>query len=628
LFIIGVLALSAGVQFLSVTRAQTATASCPASDTLHITAYGGVPAGFNTLAVYNPSGYAAAYLAFKGAGRPMQGIDGVTYNYTSVFDHESYNSNFTIWTFHIRNSETWSNGQPVTAQDIINNWSPNFALNPNSDPTFPPLHSEITSIVAANSSTVVFNLNATDAHLDERISPVLDTLLYPSQFNSAGGSTTGFGTNMSEGPFYIDNYQAGQSSMIMLRNPYYKPQPTVCEIVWNFVENEAQNPTYVAAGTADMAFIPTGAAATLATLPNIHILNQPDELITFLEYNQTRYPFNMTAFRQALVYGINQSAVSSIAYSGYSHPAYSAEGAVPPSSKLYNPNQVQYSYDPSKALSLLSSIGITKQSDGFLHYKNGTIVHTTIWSDDDIYSDSVAAPIIQNNLRSLGFQVNLQLVAWNTMTGYGFKNTFGVDNGLLLHTSNALYPGNAYVTAFPINFVWALFWLPISPELWPQGANAQYLSNFTAIEATNNPTLEYKYAANIQALNAQYLPAVVLSYDDNTMAYSTARFTGWPTAPNGYMWPSQVFWNLTSILALKPVAVSTTTTPAATSTVVTTVTTSGTPTVVTTVSTVTAPAAPSGTDYTSIIAAVIVIVIIVAIAAIAVTRRKPAAAKP
>ena len=596
-----VLSLYAFTELPSVVPVQAqASTTCPASDTLHITEYGGVPAGFNTLAVYNPSGYAAAYLAFKGAGAPMQGINGASYNYTSVFDTETHNSNYTVWTFHIRTGETWSNGQPVTAQDVINNWSPNFALNPSIDPTFPPLHSEIVSIVATNPSTVTFNLNQTDAHLDVRISPVLDTLLYPSQFNSLGGSATGFGTNESEGPFYIDNYQPGQSTMVMLRNPYYKPQPTICEINWNFVENEAQDPTYVAAGTADMAFVPASAAATLATLPNVKVLTQNDELITFLEYNQTLYPYNMTAFRQALVYGINQSAISAIAYQGYSHTAYSAEGAVPPSSKLYNPNQIQYSYDPTKALALLGSMGMTKQSDGFLHYKNGTIATLTLWSDNDVYSDSITAPLIQANLRSLGFQINIQFVPWNTMTGYGFKNTFGEDNGLLLHTSNALYPGNAYATSFPINFLWALFWLPIAPELVPKSANAQYLSNLTAIEATGDPTLEAKYSANIQALNAEYLPAVPLAYDGNTMAYSTARFTGWPTAPNGYMWPAQVFWNLTALLSLKPVGASTSTTTTT----------------------------PTSTDYTPIIAGVVVVVAIVAVAALALSRRKPATGKP
>ncbi len=612
-FVVVVLVSAGALPFLSIANAQSGSTSCSDAYTLHWTLYGGVPASLNELATYNPSGYDVSDLAFLTAGAPTKSTTGVPLNYSTVMDSYSHNSNYTVWTFHIKDGMMWSNGQPITSTDVKNQWSPGFMLNPNYDVAYPPLHEEVVRIDTPDASTAVFYLNKTDVHLDLRISREVSSAdLYPSDLTSKGSSDNFFGTSVGSGPFYVDNYQAGSNTLTMLRNPYWKPLPTVCKIVVNFIQDISGTPTYLASGATDFAYIPSGAAATLAALPNIKVLTQADELTTYLAYNQTEYPYNMTAFRQALVYGVNQSAIASIAFNGYARPGYSAQGYVPPSSAIYNPNQKQYRFDPQEALSLLSSIGITKGSDNFLHYPNGTVVRTTLWADDDVYSDAEAAPLVYHDLRALGFDIALQELPWGTMTGYGFGNKFGMNHGLILHTSSGTMPGDPYLNSFPINLIWACIWMPIEPELFPASANDQYLSNFSAMQATDDPTMIKTYSQNIQALNAEYLPVIALTYDGNIMAYSTQRFTGWPTAPNGYLRPApSLVWNLTAFETLKPVSVSP----------ITTTTTSP-------VTTTTTTQATGSTDYTVPIAlGVVAAVVIIAIAAVALSRRKSSASK-
>jgi peptide/nickel transport system substrate-binding protein len=547
LLLIGALLVAPDGQFVANSSAQ----GCPSNEILHLTAYGGSPTTFNLLGAYNPPGFFVAQLEYEAGGYPQRSPLGSPQNYSTVASSVTSNSNYTQWTIHISPSAKWSNGSAVVSQDYVSEWSPNFALNPNFDPL--NLHSEIVSIVAPNSNTVVFNLNESDAWFGEKIDTVLDTALYPQSFTSKGADFNGFGTAVTEGPFYVSNYTAGSSTVTLLRNPYYTPQPHVCEIVWNFVESESQDATYIAAGSSDLAPVVPADVSSLLSNPNIHILKQPGEYYEMLSYNVTVYPWNMTAFRQALVYGINESALVQQAFDGYASVAYSSEGGVPSISTWYNPSQVSYSYNPNKALSLLSSIGIRKGADGFLQYPNGTDVSLTIWADTDVTMTTIAAQLIESNLLSLGFKVNLQLTSESTLVGYLFSNTYDAYNGgLVLHTSNAGYPGDPYYDAQPWNVLVDI------PQPFdgiyenPPNIQQQYQSNLTALTLTNDPAETRTYLNNIQALNSEYLPVIPLVYGDNVFAYSTAHFTNWPSSNDSYLFETY-FWNDTALVSIAPV---------------------------------------------------------------------------
>ena len=185
-----------------VTNSSAQSQNCTARDTLHVTMFEGAPYSFNSLQAYNPSGFYSGEVAFLNGGAPVASPTGQLLNYSTAAQSISSNSNYTQCTIQIKPGLKWSNGQPATPQDYINEWSPNFALNASVDPI--NLHSEITSVVAVNSTAVKFNLSSSDAHFADKIDQVFDTELYPSSFTTQGASFNGFGTVPGLGPFYID----------------------------------------------------------------------------------------------------------------------------------------------------------------------------------------------------------------------------------------------------------------------------------------------------------------------------------------------------------------------------------------------------------------------------------------
>ncbi len=328
----------------------------------------------------------------------------------------------------------------------------------------------------------------------------------------------------------------------------------------------------------------------------------------------------MTQFRQALVYGINQTDFVQQAYSGYGATAYNAETATPTSAGIwYNPNIQQYNYNFSKAKALLENMGMTYDSSNHLHWSNGTAASLTLWTDTDNTEDLTGANVVQTYLQNLGFNVNMQTGTQADLAANYGANSQGIRNALLLFSGFVLNPPHPLVDALPACDV---EWLPPicgHNFLWPPSADAQYQSNLTAFLGTANQAQVQRYIYNIQSLEAQSLPTTILAYPDFLWGYSTAHWTNWPNGVTGHMDEGLAeVPNMTAWETLTPVGTSSATTPLTSPIASSTGTGSNTAPPVTSSTTTS-----SGTSMTTLeYAAVIIIVIIVIAGAVLFLRQR------
>jgi peptide/nickel transport system substrate-binding protein len=568
MFLLSLLILSSFAPFAEVPNARfvsfAQTQSCPSTQELKMTTFP-LPASFNMLTSTTLSGYIMAALLEQTVYPYAVLPNGSLYWQNSVTDNVTHNANYSQWTFHVKPGLKWSDGTNVRAQDILNTYSDSYAFNSSYD--LVNAGPEVVSTATPNSQTAVFNLNVSDAHFAERISLMIFENVQPPSAIRKGPGASLFDQNVTDGPFYISQpYVSGSPQVLLSRNQYFNPTPGPCQLLVNFVEQSSQLSEFLTSGRTDLAgpLDPSSVSAILQN-PSIHILDEKGMNVMSLEYNITSYPYNMTTFRQALAYGINQSQIQSQSLAGYSLNAYNAEGDVPPNVGVYNPNIVKYSYNPSKAIQLLSSIGITKGSDGYLQYPNslgrpnGTDVAINLVTDSDQTFDVSAASVAQSNLQSLGFKVNSQVLAGSTITGDFPSNANNIQHALILYTSigGAFFP-NPWTDARPGVIVYQLSY-GVGFNYWeyPPDINALYQGNVSAIENTSDISLETKYIGNIQALSAQYLPTIILGYPDELWAYNTQRWTNWPTSPNAYVYDGD--WvNQTLLASLKPTGASST----------------------------------------------------------------------
>jgi ABC-type transport system substrate-binding protein len=515
------------------------------------------PTSINPNTLVTASGTESPALLLFGEYYSPEGVpepNGTFDQAASVTDWVSHNSNYTQWMFHIKPGLVWSNGQNVTAQDYIASYSTKMWYNSSYD--ILGLGPEIKSAYALNSSTAVYNLNVSDAQFANKMSvDTIGSVVFPaSVVNQYGAAYPNLGTNIAMGPFYISNYSAGAFQMTLLRNPYYQPQPKWCEINVNFVDSLSATSTNLLSGSTDIAQVAPQNAASILKNSNMQLLDERGMFTTSLEYNITNYPFNMTAFRQALAFGINQTQLVNQAFAGYAATAYNSEGTVwsGSNSSWYNPNIKKYDFNQTESLALLNSIGITKGSDGLLHYPNGTAITLNLWAATDSAVDVLGASVIKSNLQNIGFTVNVQTTSSANIIGYYASN---VDNiartGLILATTTLGVWGFILDDVLP---GWDVYFTPTVPNVsweWPPSVQNEYSSNLSAIYATDNTAQLKQYANNIQAINAVNLPTIMLAFPDELWAFNTQHWTGWPTAGQYLVWAGFVL-NPTALLNIQP----------------------------------------------------------------------------
>lgn len=509
--------------------------------------------------------------------------------------------NYTIWYFNAKPGAKWSNGVPVNASDFLATFGPNFGLNATYD--FAGLHLEVKSEYAYNSSEAVFVLNQPDSQWWQKLRSDYYTTTYPAAFvNSQGAGGANFGTDIAYGPFYVSNYTSGSFSMTMLRNPYFPIKPSICQIDINFVDSLSETSTYLESGSTDFAFVEySNAQAVLAANHNLKLYDEKGYGITDVQYNDSIYPYNMTDFRQGLAWSVNQSAIVQQAYAGYGLTAYNAQGAVSPiATSLFNSNQMSYGYNPTTALNLFHNAGFTGggSSNTPLKYPNGTDVTLNLWADTDNTADPVAAQIMATDLGNVGIKVNVQTTTAGTIVGDYSSNVGGITSGMILATINVAYFGNSFLDTLP---GWDVYWLPTVPNhVWlsPNSANQEWLSNVTAFDSTSNVQQDNAYLSNIEALNAQYLPSLVLAYPDKLFVVNTQYYTNYPS--NNLIYYSYV-WNWTALATIQP--------------------TSANPII-------TAPSTGTNSETLYIIIAVVVVVAVLAAASVFYMRTRKRAAPP
>ncbi|MHB8566181.1 MAG: ABC transporter substrate-binding protein [Nitrososphaerales archaeon] len=591
--------------------AQSSSSTCTSADAFRFTMFGGVPSGFNHLTANIP-GSASYYLEYQTLNPPPNPA-GQQDNAHSVTDWISTNSNYTIWTFNVKPGLKWSDGTNVTSQDILNTMGPKFAFSPAYD--FVNAHTEVAQEYAMNSSAAVYVLNKSDAHFAEKISDPVFVGIFPNQATSYGPNFTGVGLNtIGSGPYYVSNYTSGQTQAVFLRNPYYSPLPGPCEIIITYVETTSNGPTLLLAGSSDLALVDSADVHSLLQNPNLHLAAVPGHYETHLDYNVTWYPYNMTQFRQALVYGINQSAIIQQAFSGYGATAYNGEGNIPPISAAYSANQMNYSYNPGQALTLLKSIGFTQDSSGTLHYPNGTAVTLNLFADTSLSSDPTTADIIKTDLLQLGIAVNVNTVGIGAEIGGSYANAGNEQHSMLLLTGPGSDPGSLYEDGQPGWLSNQVPFVPGSTWEYPPSVQAEFQGNSSIVDSTNNPTVIQQALNNIQKIDAVNLPFITLAYPDETWVYNTQRWTNWGTGL-GAIVVTSVMLNYTTIVNLQPASSSTSTGISPTSQSTTSgvsPTTAQSTTTNQTVTTSSSTSSISGNTYLYIGAAIIIIIIVAA----------------
>ncbi|MBJ7603214.1 MAG: hypothetical protein JF888_08525 [Candidatus Dormibacteraeota bacterium] len=313
------------------------------------------------------------------------------------------------YTFKLNKNMKWSDGTPLTSDDVL--FTYNLIFAPEYQVVASPRRGDFTqhvaTIKAPDPETFVVTTKEPFApflaqHAQYGILPkhVLGSL-QPAAINTADFNSA---PSVGSGPFKFVRWDKG-AQVVFDRNPnYYRGSVLLDRFVYKVVPSTIAVGNQLKTGEIDVGQIDPSQVSSLQTETGFGITSfvVPNFQFVMMQLNPDKPAAQILgdkAVRQALVYALNREGMVKTANFGQGEVAKSVE---PPTSWAANPNtKPAYSYDPSKANQMLDQAGWQKGSDG-IRAKGGRKMQFTVqFAVGSPVLQSVAA-IMQENWKAVG----------------------------------------------------------------------------------------------------------------------------------------------------------------------------------------------------------------------------------
>lgn len=223
---------------------------------------------------------------------------------------------------------------------------------------------------------------------------------------------------VSFGPYMVQEHEPGTQTTLV-SNPYFFQQPKIGTLVYKYVTEQDQLLAQLESGEIDYAGT---IGLTLTQTPQLNDLESQGKIKTqfvpatvweHIDYGIARGDgepsfFDDVRVRQAVAYAINRQEIIDNVLFGRTtvmntivpkdHPSYPGDDALEP-----------YAYNPDRAKQLLDEAGWTAGSDGTLS-KDGRSFNISFYTTQGNATRQAVAEIIQQNLKQVGINVELQFV--------------------------------------------------------------------------------------------------------------------------------------------------------------------------------------------------------------------------
>ncbi len=367
-------------------------------------------------------------------------------------------------TFTLRPNLQWSDGQPLTADDVVFTYRDVIFNEKVPAESQAPLqlgeNRAFPEVRKLDDRQIEFKLAEPFApFLSATSGPPTDIVILPKHqleksiqtldvngnplFLSTWGTDTDPHQIVVNGPYLIEQYRPGER-IIFRRNPYYwekdsdgRTLPYVERIVWQIAESTDSQLLMFRSGDLDAI----GDVRPLRP-EYFELLKREEERGKFQIYaggpwsgtlfitfnlNQAKTDrgqpvvdpiksgwFNTLAFRQAVAYGIDRQRIINNIYRGISEPQNSPISVQSP--YFLKTGLPTYDYDPVKAKQLLETAGFQYKADRLFDAAGHRVEFTLITNAGNKIREAIGIQI-REDLSKIGIQVNFQPINFNTLIG-------------------------------------------------------------------------------------------------------------------------------------------------------------------------------------------------------------------
>jgi|GEM_PF-710995 len=293
----------------------------------------------------------------------------------------------TTWDFTIRSGVTFSDGSPLTAEDVA------FSISRIIDPKFSsPQFANFSAISAATASSPT-ELTITTAAPSPTLLSYLTTLsIVPKAYVEKVGNA-GLNTNpIGSGPYEVASATSGSQITLKANPGFWGTKPSIPEVVFRAVPDASSRVADLQSGQAQLALDLTSDQATqLKSASGVQVLSAPTERVAYLALNVLGdTPTKNEDIRKAIALGIDYDSIIKNLLGGYAKPVGTV---LTPLSLGYPDKLAANKYDPAAAKKLVQESGIANP--------------TLVFPSSPSYNPQLIQAI-QSDLQKIGITVTIK----------------------------------------------------------------------------------------------------------------------------------------------------------------------------------------------------------------------------
>lgn len=334
------------------------------------------------------------------------------------------NKDNTVWTFHLRPGITWSDGTPITAEDIV--WSWQRLADPK---TVSPYASYPGSMRIVNGTDIAEGKKApeslgvkaiNDATLEVTLTQpnaaFLAMLAHPSLVPIDKVLVGRFGEKWTKPEHFVSSgaYTLSQwvvnERIVAVRNPHYwdNAHTVINKVTYLPISSEAADVNRYKAGEIDIVYtVPINQFAQLKKTLGSELDVSPQLATYYYQFNTTRPPFNDARVRRALNLALDKDIIAGKVLGQGQRPAWLISQPDIGGVKLQTPDYASWPMDKriAEAKKLLAEAGFNDS-----HPLSFNLLYNTSESHQRI---AIAASSMWK--KNLGVEAKLQNQEWKTM---------------------------------------------------------------------------------------------------------------------------------------------------------------------------------------------------------------------
>lgn len=327
----------------------------------------------------------------------------------------SVSSDGLVWTLKLRKDVRFSDGQPLTAADVV------FTYETASHSSSVVDLSVMESVEALDDYTVKFTLKNAQSTF---INILTNTGIVPKHAYSQEYSQNPIGS----GPFKFVQWDKGQQLIVEANPEYYGKKPYFKKITFLFLNEEA---AYAAAraGKVDIAAITSVYANQKVNGMKLEAIQSVDNRGIMFPYvksgirTKDGYPIgndvtSEISIRKAINIAIDREELVDGILDGYGSPAYTVCDKMP----WWNPDTVIRDADVEGAKKILAEGGWKDTNgDGVLEKGNLTAEFRLIYPSGDQIRQSLAIAIA-DKVKSIGIKIHVDGKSWDEIKTLMYSN--------------------------------------------------------------------------------------------------------------------------------------------------------------------------------------------------------------